>query len=90
MGWSCVSVVFLLHDKLLIVGVIGVVFLRVKRRSVGSLSVVVLWSVGGVTFALDGGGELHGDMCLDIRVGSGMVHEEGEWDWVLGVERVWA
>ncbi len=37
---------------MLIGGIVGVVFFRIKCCSIGSLTVVVLGSVGGVTFAL--------------------------------------
>ena len=48
------GVIFLLHGELLIVGIIGVVFWRVERGCVGSLSVGVLWGVGGAAFTVDG------------------------------------
>ena len=48
------SVEFLFHHEMLVVGVIVVVMLRIERSTVGSFSVVILWSVRGASLFLDG------------------------------------
>ena len=54
------SVEFLFHHEMLVVGVIVVVILRIKRSTVSSFSVVILWGVRGATLFLDGLGNSTG------------------------------
>ena len=54
------SVEFLFHHEMLVVGIMGVVILRIERSTVSSFSVVIMWSVRGASLFLDGLGNSTG------------------------------